>query len=101
MRVIGRLNAFNGVNRLKASHMRLVTDMHEPFFHCLEAMVVFISNQKQSVGNFRCAPGLTSKLIMGLCVAASTSGSTEKYCTRGVAIAAERAANCHTRGGRN
>jgi len=56
VRVIGRLSTFNGVNRLKAKYIRLVTDMHEPFFHCLEAMVVFISNQKESVGNIRCAP---------------------------------------------
>ena len=55
VRVIGQLKVFNGINELNATHIRLVHDMHEPFFHCLEAMVVFLSNQRTSVGNIRCA----------------------------------------------
>jgi len=49
VRVIGRLKVFNGVNDLQATHIRLVRDMHEPFFHCLEAMAVFVSNQRVSL----------------------------------------------------
>jgi len=46
VRVIGRLKAFNGINELQATHIRPVRDMHEPFFHCLEAMAVFVYNQR-------------------------------------------------------
>jgi hypothetical protein len=56
VRVIGQLKGFNGINELMATHIRLVVDMHEPFFHCLEAMVVFLSNQRKSVGDIRCVP---------------------------------------------
>jgi len=46
IRVMGWLKVFNGTrNELKATHIRPVLDMHEPFFHYLEAMVVFTSNQ--------------------------------------------------------
>jgi hypothetical protein len=61
---MGRLKAFNGINELQAIHIRPVRDMHEPFFHCLEAMAVFVSNQRVSVCNIWCANdhNLTTKL---------------------------------------
>lgn len=51
---MGRLKVFNGVNQLNAEHIRPILDMHEPFFHCLEAIVAFASNQRIFVGNIRC-----------------------------------------------
>ena len=64
VRVIGRLKTFNGINELQATHIRPVRDMHEPFFHCLEAMAVFVSNQRVSMRNTWCANDrkLTTKL---------------------------------------
>jgi hypothetical protein len=50
---MGRLKVFNGVNQLNAEQIRPVLDMHEPFFHCLEAIVAFVSNQRISVSNIR------------------------------------------------
>ncbi|KAH9996787.1 hypothetical protein BJV77DRAFT_127865 [Russula vinacea] len=44
VRVMGRLKVYNGVNQLNAEQIRLVPDMHEVFFHCLEAIVAFVSN---------------------------------------------------------
>lgn len=41
---MGRLKVYNGVNQLNAEQIRLVPDMHEVFFHCLEAIVAFVSN---------------------------------------------------------
>jgi len=60
VRVIGQLKAFNGINELNATHIRLVHDMHEPFFHCLEAMVVFLSNQRTSQSAPRAQPTSTA-----------------------------------------
>lgn len=51
---MGRLKVINGVNLLNAEHVRPVLDMHEIFFHCLEAIATFLSNQQISVGNIRC-----------------------------------------------
>jgi hypothetical protein len=49
--VIGQLTVYNGINKLEATHIRPVLDMHEPFFHYLEAMVALVSNtQMTSVG---------------------------------------------------
>jgi len=50
VRLMGRLRVFNGRNELKVMHIRPVLDVHEPFFHCLDAMVSFLSQQKQNVG---------------------------------------------------
>jgi hypothetical protein len=50
IRVMGWLKVFNRTrNELKATHIRPVLDMHEPFFHYLEAMVVFTSNQRTGI----------------------------------------------------
>ena len=54
VRVMGRLKVINGVNHLNAEHIRPILDMHEIFFHCLEAIVTFVSNQRISVGSIRC-----------------------------------------------
>lgn len=51
---MGRLKVINGVNLLVAEHIRPILDMHEIFFHCLEAIVTFVSNQHISVGDIRC-----------------------------------------------
>lgn len=48
VRVVGHLDAYNNITTLKAMHIRPVLDMHEPFFHFLEAMVALISKQKSS-----------------------------------------------------
>jgi len=32
VRVVGRLDVFNNITELRATHMRPVLDMHEPFF---------------------------------------------------------------------
>jgi len=48
VRVMGRLKVINGVNLLNAEHIRPILDMHEIFFHCLEAIVTFVSNQRIS-----------------------------------------------------
>ncbi|KAH9079518.1 hypothetical protein EDB83DRAFT_1280915 [Lactarius deliciosus] len=48
VRVVGHLDAYNNITTLKATHIRPVLDMHEPFFHFLEAMVALISKQKSS-----------------------------------------------------
>lgn len=45
---MGRLKVINGVNHLNAEHIRPILDMHEIFFHCLEAIVTFVSNQRIS-----------------------------------------------------
>ncbi|KAI0065397.1 nucleic acid-binding protein [Artomyces pyxidatus] len=37
--VIGTLESYHGINQLVAFHVRPVLDMHEPFYHLLEAMV--------------------------------------------------------------
>jgi len=47
VRLMGRLRVFNGRNELKVMHDRPVHDVHEPFFHCLDAMVSFLAKQKQ------------------------------------------------------
>jgi len=52
VRVVGQLDAYNNITSLKAMHIRPVLDMHEPFFHFLEAMVALVSKQKVFVGNF-------------------------------------------------
>ncbi|KAH9063335.1 hypothetical protein EDB87DRAFT_170700 [Lactarius vividus] len=46
VRVVGHLDAYNSNISLRAKHIRPVLDMHEPFFHFLEAMVALISKQK-------------------------------------------------------
>ncbi|KAI0006131.1 hypothetical protein BJV74DRAFT_802339 [Russula compacta] len=46
VRVTGRLRVFNSINELSAIQIRPVLDMHELFFHCLEAMVAFTSKQR-------------------------------------------------------
>ncbi|KAH9005261.1 hypothetical protein EDB86DRAFT_3071822 [Lactarius hatsudake] len=48
IRVVGHLDAYNNITTLKATHIRPVLDMHEPFFHFLEAMVALIYKQKSS-----------------------------------------------------
>lgn len=48
VRVMGRLKVINGDNHLIAEHIRPILDMHEIFFHCLEAIVTFVSNQRTS-----------------------------------------------------
>ncbi|KAI9446355.1 hypothetical protein H4582DRAFT_553202 [Lactarius indigo] len=48
VRVVGQLDAYNHITTLKAMHIRPVLDMHEPFFHLLEAMVALVSKQKPS-----------------------------------------------------
>ncbi|KAI9466312.1 hypothetical protein BJY52DRAFT_1241222 [Lactarius psammicola] len=48
VRVVGQLDAYNNITSLRAMQIRPVLDMHEPFFHVLEAMVAFISKQKLS-----------------------------------------------------
>ena len=55
VRVMGRLKVYNGVNQLNAEQIRPILDMHEPFFHFLEAIVAFVSNQRISVRNTRCS----------------------------------------------
>jgi hypothetical protein len=50
---MGRLKVINGDNLLIAEHIRPILDMHEIFYHCLEAIVTFVSNQQISVGNIR------------------------------------------------
>ena len=50
---MGRLKVINGVNLLNAEYIRPILDMHEIFFHCLEAITTFLSNQRISVGNIR------------------------------------------------
>lgn len=54
VRVMGLLKVFNGVNQLNAEQIRPVLDMHELFFHFLEAIVAYVSNQRISVCNIRC-----------------------------------------------
>jgi len=44
---MGQLDAYNNTTELRATHIRPVLDMHEPFLHFLEAMV--ISKQKEFV----------------------------------------------------
>ena len=51
---MGRLKVFNGVNQLNAEQIRPVLDMHEPFFHFLEAIMAIVSNQRIFVCNIRC-----------------------------------------------
>lgn len=52
MRVVGRLDIYNDTTELRATHIRPVLDMHEPFFHLLEAMVALLSKQRVLVDNF-------------------------------------------------
>ncbi|KAI9509643.1 hypothetical protein F5148DRAFT_1186114 [Russula earlei] len=59
VRVMGRLKNFNGKNQLIAVHIRPVLDMHEPFFHCLEAMVAFVSRQKRISLSAHTAPTMS------------------------------------------
>jgi hypothetical protein len=51
---MGWLKVINGVNLLNAEHIRPILDMHEIFFHCLEAIMTSVSNQGTPVGNIRC-----------------------------------------------
>lgn len=52
VRVTGVLKVYNSVNELGLIHIRPILDMHEPFFHCLEAMVALVSStQRTSVGD--------------------------------------------------
>jgi len=51
VRVVGRLDVFNNVTELRATHIRPVLDMHEPFFHLLEAMVALLSRERPSPPN--------------------------------------------------
>ena len=48
---MGRLKVVNGENLLIAEHIRPILDAHEIFFHSLEAIVIFVSNQQISVSN--------------------------------------------------
>lgn len=48
VRVVGWLDTFNNITELKAMHIRPVLDMHEPFYHLLEAMVASMSKQRPS-----------------------------------------------------
>jgi len=48
VRVVGRLDVYNNTTELRATHIRPVLDMHEPFFHLLEAMVALLSKQRTS-----------------------------------------------------
>lgn len=49
VRVTGRLKVFNSTNELNAIQIRPVLDMHEPFFHFLNAMAAFTYNQRMNV----------------------------------------------------
>ncbi|KAI0306471.1 hypothetical protein B0F90DRAFT_756978 [Multifurca ochricompacta] len=67
VRVVGRLSAYNGINELKATHIRPVLDMHEPFFHCLEAMVALIYKEKSSASAsplIHLVPGEVSRSLL-------------------------------------
>ncbi|KAI0256803.1 hypothetical protein BJV78DRAFT_1278433 [Lactifluus subvellereus] len=48
VRVTGMLKVYNGVNELGGMQIRPVLDMHEPFFHCLEAMVALVSSTQRT-----------------------------------------------------
>jgi hypothetical protein len=90
VRVVGRLDVYNNTTELRVTHIRPVLDMHEPFFHLLDAMVASLSRQRVLVVNFW---GIARKSDTGLCVALSLASCA--YCTwcEGTAIFASYAAS--------
>jgi hypothetical protein len=90
---MGRLKVYNGVNQLNAEQIRPVLDMHEFFFHCLEAIVAFVSNPsipRVSVSNVRCG---IDRVDMELSLAVSTSLTIHNV---SVTISTKHTASCHT-----
>lgn len=91
---MGRLKVYNGVNQLNAEQIRLVPDMHEVFFHCLEAIVAFVSNPsipRVSVSDIRCGIDCAN---MELSLAVSTSLTAHDVSS--VTISTEHTGSCHT-----
>ncbi|KAI0273737.1 hypothetical protein BC834DRAFT_225257 [Gloeopeniophorella convolvens] len=66
VRVLGTLKSWNGVNQLQATSIRPIADPLEPFFHCLEAMVAFISKGGPTHTQPMTSPAVSSRAYTSL-----------------------------------